>query len=99
MKRLQVPWTCRTRVPVVPVFLIVSVEQTAKPAEDRAFLASAAPHAWNGLHDAVGHPTERQRLQPHASGASERREEETLTAEDRGLDLADVFDVVLHRGL
>ena len=40
-----------------------------------------------------------QRLQPHPAGAGERREEDPLAAEKRGLDLAHELDVVADRRL
>src|SRR5262245_23245898 len=74
--------------------LIVAVEEVADAAEDRALLLAAAAEPRNGLVDAVGEAAERERLQPHLAGSSEAREEESLAAEERGFDLADVLDVV-----
>ena len=49
------------------------------------------------LVDAVREAAEGQRLEPHASRASERREEQPFAAEERRLDLADVLDVEVDR--
>src|SRR5262249_220221 len=67
--------------------------------EDRALFLPSATCARGGLVDAIGEAAQGQRLQPHAAGAGERREEDALAAEERGLDLAHELDVVVHRGL
>src|SRR5262249_44949605 len=73
--------------------------ETEGGVEDRALFLPPAARARGGLVDAIGEPAERQRLQPHAAGAGERREEDPLAAEERGLDLAYELDVVVHRRL
>ena len=42
---------------------------------------------------------ERQRLEPHLARAAQRREEQALAAEQRGLDAAHHLDVVVHARL
>ncbi len=62
--------------PSLPCYLRrVSVQQIAQPAEDRASFATAAARCRCGLVDAIGHPAERQRLQPDAArpGRARRR--------------------------
>ena len=71
----------------------------AKAAENRAAFPSRSAGRGCGLVDAIGHPAERQRLQPHAAGPGQHGEEQAFPAEERRLDLADVLDVVTHRRL
>src|SRR5262245_27720083 len=65
----------------------IAIEQVAEAAEDRATLASGSTRRRRGLVDAIGHSAERQRLQPHATGAGQHCVEQTLSTEERGLDL------------
>src|SRR6185295_1261374 len=73
-------------------WLSVAVEQVAEAAEDRAFFAAAAAGLRGGGVDAARESAERQRLEPHASGSAQRREEQAFAAEQRGLDPARELD-------
>src|SRR5262245_7985429 len=74
---------------------IVAVQQSPDPAENRSFFPPSACQAWNRRNDSVGHPAERQRLQPHSSRALQCRKEQSFSAEQRRLDFADVLNLVI----
>src|SRR6185436_11427410 len=81
---------------------LVAVDDVAEAAdhvEHRALALASAPDARDRLGDAVGQTAERQRLQPDVAGPGERREEEALTTEERGLHPAHELHVVADRGL
>src|SRR4051812_36032331 len=78
---------------------IDQIAEAANAVEDRAlFLAPALALRGRGV-DAVRHAAERQGLQPDASGALQRREEDAFPAEQRRLDPADELDVVVDAWL
>src|SRR5262245_45392053 len=81
---------------------LAPVDQVAEPAdaiEDRTLFLAPAFALRRGGVDAIRHAAERQRLQPHAAGALQRREEDAFSAEERRLDPADELDVVVDAGL
>src|SRR5437762_13207660 len=78
---------------------IISIQQPAQTAQDRAFFLSPPPSLRRGGRNPSGQPAERQRLQPDMARTAQRGEEETLATEKSALDFAHVFDVVIHAGL
>src|SRR5687767_78645 len=78
---------------------VVAVEHPAETAKQGSFLASAAGDTRHGRDDAVGETAQGKRLEPHAARSAQRGEEQTLTAKQRGLDLADELDLVVDRRL
>src|SRR5262245_56613197 len=77
----------------------IAIAQVAEAAEDAAFLAAAPAGLRSGGVDAAGQARERQRLEPHAARATQGCEEQTLAAEQRGLEPAHELNVVGHRRL
>src|SRR5881628_3340835 len=77
----------------------VSVDDASDGAENRSFLTPAAKRAGRRCNNTIRHAAERQRLEPYASGTSQCCEEHAFAAEQRRLDPADEFDVVVHRRL
>ena len=78
---------------------IISINQPAQPTEDGAFFARFTAGPGRRGEDAVGHAAERQRLQPDPARPPQRRKEQTFTAKQRRLDVADVLNVVIHARL
>src|SRR5690606_2507849 len=81
------------RPPPRQLSAVDQVAQAADAVQNRTLALPGAAGLWCCLVDAVRHAAERQRLEPDAPGAAQRREEDALTAEERGLDLADELDV------
>src|SRR5258705_7979476 len=77
----------------------VAVQQVPEPAEERALLAPPAARLGRRRVDTAREAAERKRLKPDSTGPLERREEESLAAEERGLHLAHELDVVLDARL
>src|SRR5690349_13783781 len=64
------------------------VAEAAERVEDGAFVAALAVRTGVGQH-AAGQAREGQRLQPNFAGAGQRRQEQSLAAEDCVLEAAD----------
>ena len=80
---------------IVLLLTIIPVNNVADGAENGAFFASATAYSRGCGDDSNGKPAERQRLEPHAPGPSQRGKEKSFTAEQRRLDLSDVLNVVI----
>src|SRR5206468_754508 len=65
--------------------------------EDPTLLTASATGARRRGDDAVGQARERQRLQDDATWPRELRKEQSLAAEERGLDAGHHLNVVVHR--
>src|SRR5262245_55469652 len=91
--------TSRTERRPAPKLASVEDLPEAEGGVEHRALVLAAPGLRRGPADAVGQPRQRQRLQPHLAGPGERREEESLAAEQGGFHLADELDVVAHARL
>src|SRR6185503_972627 len=77
----------------------VPVQEVAERAEDRALLAAAAPGLRRRGVDPAREARERQRLEPHATGAAKDRVEQPLAPEQHRLDAAHELDVVVDARL
>src|SRR6185436_9838892 len=78
---------------------IVPIEQPSNSAQQRAFLTTPAPGLRRRSRNPAGQTAQWQRLQPNSAGAAQIGKEQTFTAKQRGLDFANVLDVVIHRWL
>jgi hypothetical protein len=78
---------------------VIPIQHPTDAAEERAFAAATASGLGCCGHDAIGHAAQGQRLQPDMARPAQRGEEQTFATKERGLDLADVLDVVMHAGL
>src|SRR6188474_153158 len=74
--------------------LRISIHEVAHSSENGSGLATTSAGGRRCLVDAISHTAEWQRLQPDAPRTFQRREEQPFTAKERGLDLADVLNVV-----
>ena len=74
---------------------IVPVNEVADASENGPLFAPAAADPGSGGDNAAGKPAEREGLEPNAAGATKGCEEQTFTAEKRGLDFANKLDVVV----
>src|SRR5438093_2890902 len=96
------PWrkavqSCPRRISLTA--LVTVSQQPSEIAEDAAFVAALAEAAGGVGEDAAGQAREGERLHPHLAGAGERREEQSLAAEQGVLDPAHHLDVVVDARL